>query len=86
MLRRILYHRSIVLSWRNGNSIALRRIKSRCGFSVRAFVREGAPFVHGDRRGLPPMVCRSVVLPTPFVWLSAPTHLSQRASLLAGHR
>ena len=57
--------------------------KSGCGLRV-AFVIERARGVHQGRRDRLPIVCRSPVLCTPFGRLAAPTHLAQRASLLAG--
>jgi len=51
---------------------------------VRARAYVSALCGHRATRRLPPMVCRSLALPTPFGGLPAPTHLAQRASLLAG--
>ena len=66
--------------------IAPYGIASRCRDSVRARVYASALCGHCATRRLPAIVCRSLVLHAPFGRLPAPTHLAQRASLLAGHR
>jgi hypothetical protein len=72
------------MPWRNGIRIAPHGSSSRCRDSVRVRIYASALCGHCATRRLPPIVCRSLMLPAPFGRLPAPTYLAQRASLLAG--